>query len=196
MVKQTRALNEPFPLIRSVLTVQKCQLSCCLCHFAFAKLPCKDLRTPCRAPQLPEKDSRMPAVTISSLLPPAVASVKSSATLRNLSHYHLENMFFVKRWLVEVFDDPVGGMQGEGGVLSGGHRWLHLYLIEWAIELGKGFFSHDGFTWRGKRDRLSRVDKFNQPWGMTDSSYANGAGRSKCSKHWRPCCYLKQMMAF
>lgn len=24
-------------------------------------------------------------------------------------------MFFVKRWLVEVFDDPVGGMQGEGG---------------------------------------------------------------------------------
>lgn len=36
-------------LIRNVLTVQKCQLSHCLCPFAFAKLPCKDLRTPCRA---------------------------------------------------------------------------------------------------------------------------------------------------
>lgn len=39
-------------LIRNALTVQKCQLSLCLCPFAFTKLPCKDLRTPCSAPQL------------------------------------------------------------------------------------------------------------------------------------------------
>lgn len=141
----------------------------------------------------------MPAVTI---IPPAAVSVKSSTTLRNLSKYHLENVIFVINplireihklkekinfklyslfsacqevtcwsvWRLGQWDACYGG----GGSLSGGHRWLDLYLIEWAIELGKGFFSHDGFTWRGKWGRLSRVVKFNQPWGMTDSTYANG----------------------
>lgn len=43
-----------------MLTVQKCQLSLCLCPFVFAKLPHKDLRTPCSAPQLSSFPNKLP----------------------------------------------------------------------------------------------------------------------------------------
>lgn len=79
--KQTMVLNEPFrrkDLIRNVLTVQKCQLSLCVCPFAFPKLPCKELRTPCSVSQLNSFPNKVLVCAHSNHDSPASKSSESS----------------------------------------------------------------------------------------------------------------------